>query len=193
MPKTKRPTIKTSKIKAVKPVSKEERIQLLEDAKTDFKKVAQHILKANKAPLKPSALQAIAGETLDWIRQDGLDNIFVYEHIIKKYDLSYQSIHAYRLRHPDFDFLIKQALELQEYKLARLMLRNKINTQAAIFTLKNRHGWTEKSQVEVRQDVVDAVQQARRRLETVNKNDEVDDDLIIDVEYTLEEDDKEAS
>ena len=170
-------------------ISKEKKKELFQLAKTSWNKEAKAYLTRKYTDLPNTKIISIGGETIDWIRKDNLDACFVYEHLLKEHGLDGRTVSYYRKKNEDFDYLISLALELQEMKLARLMLRNKVNTQAAVFVLKNKHGWTEKTQLEVKQNVVDAVQEARQRIQALANENITNDDneLIVDVEYTVED------
>ncbi len=165
--------------------------KLIKTAKVKWSQEARAMLERKYTDLKITRLKNIGAETIAWIGSENLNNCFVYEHLLSEYKLNTRTVSYYRRLHEDFDYLINIALELQEMKLARLMLRNKVNTQAAVFVLKNKHGWTEKSHVEVQQNVVDAVQEARQRLLVSRVNNELegptDNSLITDIEYSVED------
>jgi len=170
--KRKIPQLTEVEITPVSPVDPDEHRQLKKIAANDFAKISKAVLNEHKAKRSKHFLLKIAGDALEWISSEGLDNIFVNEYITKKYKLNMHAVGRYMAVYPEFNAVLRQAYELQEYKLARLMLRNKVNTQAAIFTLKNRHGWADKTQVEVSQNVVDAVQEARLRVKRLYDDDE---------------------
>lgn len=166
----------------------EERKAAIKKANTEWFKVAGKLLDKKEAGLSERRLKSIGAKTIAYMEDSNLDHCFVYEYLAKEHKISGADVTFYRKTYPSFDYLITLALELQEQKLARLMLRNKVNTQAAVFVLKNKHGWSERARVDVQQSVVDAVQEARKRLVEISNDDVVsivdgDDNDITDAIY----------
>jgi len=94
---------------------------------------------------------ALADELIEWLREkdeDGEDkgNIFYEEFLIIEKDLYVDVIRYLTDKFSSFSERIKQAKKIQELKLQKYGVGDRLNASMTKFTLMNNHGWTDKSE-----------------------------------------------
>jgi len=93
-------------------------------------------------------------ELIEWLKEkneDGEDkgNIFFQEFLIIEKNL-YEEIIAYLCKKfTSFLKLIKQAEKIQELKLQKYGVGDRLNATMTKFVLVNKHGWTDRQQTDV--------------------------------------------
>lgn len=94
---------------------------------------------------------ALADELIEWLKEkdeDGEDkgNIFYEEFLIIEKDLYVDVIRYLTDKFSSFSERIKQAKKIQELKLQKYGVGDRLNASMTKFTLMNNHGWTDKSE-----------------------------------------------
>ena len=104
--------------------------------------------KGNKAAEKwtEEKLLKIAHDLLKW-QEEKETNIFFKEFLLK-HDLYGDFLSNMQDKYNSFNVLIKKARKVQEQKVVKWAMANKLNVTMAIFFLKNHHGYKDKSEVE---------------------------------------------
>jgi hypothetical protein len=95
------------------------------------------------------ALQ-LGNDLIDWLKakdEDGEDvgNIFYKEFLIIEKDLHPNKISQLSDKFSSFRELIEKAKKIQEIKLVKYGVGDRLNATMTKFTLTNNHGWTEQS------------------------------------------------
>jgi len=102
----------------------------------------------------------LGNDLIDWlnlppkINDDGnliSVNIFMIEFLTKN-GFSKELTSDLANKFDSFSDLLKRAKEIQEAKIVKYSIMNKINTTMSIFCLKNNHGWKDTKQLEVKQE-----------------------------------------
>lgn len=92
------------------------------------------------------AAMKLASDLRTWMEEDENENIFFQEYLAK------QRIHGSTIsdltsKFPEFSAVIKELKSLQEFRINKLALKQKVNPVMAIFLLKNLHGYADKQEV----------------------------------------------
>lgn len=91
------------------------------------------------------AVTRLGNDLIAWLQADD-DNIFV-EDFLSQHGLYRQAQARLTSKFEVFRDLIKAAKEIQEIKINRLALKQKVNPVMAIFLLKNHHGYADKQEI----------------------------------------------
>lgn len=94
---------------------------------------------------------ALADELIAWLKEvdeDGEDkgNMFYEEFLIIEKDLYLDVIRYLKNKFSSFSERIKQAEKIQEIKLQKYGVGDRLNASMTKFVLTNKHGWREKSE-----------------------------------------------
>lgn len=97
---------------------------------------------------------ALADELIEWLKEkdeEGNDkgNMFYEEFLIIEKDLYIDVIRYLSDKFSSFSERIKQARKIQEIKLMKYGVGDKLNASMTKFTLVNNHGWREKSETQI--------------------------------------------
>ncbi len=87
----------------------------------------------------------LANNLIDWLAVD--ENFWVKEFLINN-DLSEKTTNYLSDKFMSFSTLLEKAFSIQEKKLVSNGLKNKWNNAMAIFVLKNKHGYKDKTEVD---------------------------------------------
>lgn len=95
----------------------------------------------------------LADELIEWLKEkdeDGEDkgNMFYEEFLIIEKDLYLDVIRYLTDKFSSFSERIKQAKKIQEIKLMKYGVGDRLNASMTKFTLANNHGWAEKKEVD---------------------------------------------
>lgn len=91
------------------------------------------------------AAMALASALEAWMEEDE-EHIFFQEYLAK-HRIRNATIANLSSKYPEFQKIIKDLKVIQEYRINRLALKQKINPVMAIFLLKNHHGYTDKQEI----------------------------------------------
>jgi len=103
----------------------------------------------NKAAEKwtlESAME-LGNELIAWMEEDQRNNIFFKEFLLSK-DIYSTVLNYLTEKYEPFSKLIKKATEIQEMKIVKYSIDNKLQPTMSIFVLKNKHDWIEKSKID---------------------------------------------
>lgn len=87
----------------------------------------------------------LGNDLLDWMKAD--DNFWVKEYLIDN-DINEKATNYLSHKYDSFLTLLERAFSIQEKKLVSNGLKNKWNNAMAIFVLKNKHGYKDKTEVD---------------------------------------------
>ena len=87
----------------------------------------------------------LANNLIDWLAVD--ENFWVKEYLVNN-DLNDTLTNYLSHKYDSFSSLLEKAFSIQEKKLVSNGLKNKWNNAMAIFVLKNKHGYKDKTEVD---------------------------------------------
>jgi hypothetical protein len=88
----------------------------------------------------------LAADLENWMMADEDENIFFQEYLAKA-KINNQVISELSSKFPKFSETIKGLKRIQEFRINRMALKQKVNPVMAIFLLKNLHGYADKQEV----------------------------------------------
>lgn len=108
---------------------------------------------------------ALADELIAWLKEKddkGNDkgNMFYEEFLIIEKDLYLDVIRYLKSKFTSFSERIKQAEKIQEIKLQKYGVGDRLNASMTKFVLTNKHGWREKSETQI--GVNDTLEEAKK-------------------------------
>lgn len=109
--------------------------------------------KGNKAAEKWTEERALklGNDLIEWMNEND-DNMFFEEFLLIEKDL-YEEIISYLCKKfTSFLKLIKKAQKIQEIKLKKFGVQDRLNASMTKFTLINNHGWKDRIEQDVKQE-----------------------------------------
>jgi hypothetical protein len=92
-------------------------------------------------------LVKFGNDLIDWMNKSQT-NIFFQEFCVEK-GVYRSVINKHQSKCPEFKELIDMAREIQEMKIVKWSIANKLNTTMSIFLLKNKHGYSDRVEQKV--------------------------------------------
>jgi len=89
----------------------------------------------------------LGNELINWIKEDSKDNMFFEEFLIIKKELYLDVIAYLSKKFSSFSELIQTAKKIQEIKLVKYGVKDKLNASMAKFVLTNNHDFVERKEV----------------------------------------------
>ena len=111
----------------------------------------------------------LGNDLLDWMKAD--DNFWVKEYLINN-DLNDTLTNYLSHKYDSFSSLVEKAFSIQEKKLVSNGLKNKWNNAMAIFVLKNKHGYKDKTEVDNNVKLEDRTNSVLKRVKLPSDIDE---------------------
>lgn len=111
----------------------------------------------------------LGNELIEWMSFD--ENFWVKEFLTNN-DLNEKTSNYLKDKFLSFSTLLEKAFAIQEKKLVSNGLKNKWNNAMAIFVLKNKHGYKDKTEVESNVKVEDRTDSVLKRLKLPSDIDE---------------------